>query len=73
MICNIYKLKGNIAKFYRIAPNNTTTTLAVGGSQNYFECNHPVLFKKDCPKLKNQGGRGREFTVEDLIPISLEE
>nr|KAJ0205935.1 hypothetical protein LSAT_V11C500253390 [Lactuca sativa] len=46
-----------------------TPTTTAGESRNSFECNQPRNFRKDCQKLKNQGGNGmvHMMTARDAL------
>nr|KAJ0218412.1 hypothetical protein LSAT_V11C300141730 [Lactuca sativa] len=50
LICNKCNMRSRISMYCRKTPTITT-----GRSRNCFEGNQPGLFRKDYPKLKNQG------------------
>nr|KAJ0217154.1 hypothetical protein LSAT_V11C300141710 [Lactuca sativa] len=58
VICNKGNMRGHISRYYR-----KSLTITVGGTRNCFECNQLGLFKKDYPKLMNQGGNGRVLMI----------
>lgn len=73
LLCEKCNRRGHTAKFCRggstpttvttRAPATTNAAPAAGGVRTCFECNLPGHLRKDCPRLKNQGGPGRAFVI----------
>ena len=66
VICNMCNMRGHILRYCRKTPTTTE-----GWIRNCLECNQPGHFRKDCPKLKNQGDNGRALMI--TIGDSLQE
>lgn len=65
MHCNNYNRKGHIAKYCRNLAPVVKTRNNAGGNYGCYEYGEVCHFKKECPKLKDQGGngRGRAFVI----------